>query len=59
MEEQYFLDYPLGEVFIRLYEKDGTFYNHNTQDLLIATFYDEDKAKMVLNLLNKNAEEQS
>lgn len=51
MEEKYFLETKRnGEV--ELYEKDGTFYNHNSQDLLVATFCNIEKAEMVCNLLN-------
>lgn len=36
-----------------LYEKDSTFYNHDDQDLLVATIEDEGYAKMICDLLNK------
>lgn len=38
---------------IDLYETDGDFYDHDTQDLLIATFYDEDEAEKIVGVLNK------
>lgn len=39
---------------IDLYEKDGDFYDHDTQDLLVATFYDEEEAQKILKVLNKH-----
>ncbi|WP_167433899.1 hypothetical protein [Paenibacillus silvae] len=42
---------------IDLYETDGDFYDHDTQDLLIATFYDENEAEKILKVLNKRHSE--
>ncbi|MBD8839375.1 hypothetical protein IFU39_16305 [Paenibacillus sp. CFBP 13594] len=42
---------------IDLYETDGDFYDHDTQDLLVATFYDEDEAEKILKVLNKHYSE--
>jgi hypothetical protein len=48
----YFLEYKRnGE--IELYEKDGTFYNHDSQDLLVATLYNKEKAEYVCQILNE------
>lgn len=38
-----------------MYEKDGTFFNHDNQDLLIATFYDNEEAKKVCEVLNRTS----
>lgn len=54
MEEKYFLEEKRNGD-IELYEKDGTFYNHNTQDLLIAILYDKDKAEKILSLLENDS----
>ena len=52
-EEKYFLEYSRnGE--IELYETDGDFYDHNSQDLLIAKLYDKTEAERICNLLNKS-----
>jgi len=52
MEEKYFLEEKRnGE--IEMYEKDGDFFRHGSQDLLVATFYDIKKAEMVCKLLNE------
>lgn len=57
MEEKYFLEFKRnGE--IDLYEKDGTFYNHGDQDLLIATFYEKEQAEKVCKLLNEQKVEE-
>ncbi|WP_202128697.1 hypothetical protein [Paenibacillus dendrobii] len=37
---------------IELYEKDGDFYDHDNQDLLVASFYDKECADKVAQLLN-------
>lgn len=51
MNEPYFLEEKRnGE--IELYETDGAFYNHGSQDLLIATFYEREQANKVCKLLN-------
>lgn len=48
----YFLEYKRnGE--IELYEEDGTFYEHNSQDLLIATLYDSKNAEKICKVLNE------
>lgn len=52
MEEKYFLEEKRNGQ-IEMFEKDGTFFNHDTQDLLVATFYDLDKAKQICELLNE------
>lgn len=36
-----------------LFEKDGDFYDHNSQDLLIATFEDKEYADLVCKKLNE------
>lgn len=51
MSEKYFVEVGRkGE--IELYEKDGDFFDDDTQDLLFATFYDLDDAKKVAKFLN-------
>lgn len=53
MSEMYFIETSRkGE--IELYEKDGTFYDHDTQDLLVATFYDEEEANKIVKILNEH-----
>ncbi|MGM1044785.1 MAG: hypothetical protein ACQEXX_01425 [Bacillota bacterium] len=51
MDEVFFIEIGRkGE--IELYERDGAFYDHDTKDLLVATFYDKDYANKVAQLLN-------
>lgn len=52
-EERYFLSEEVISGKCLLFEKDGTFYDHDEQDLLIATIEDEKYAKMICDLLNK------
>lgn len=51
-EEKYFLEEQRNGR-IEMFEKDGTFFNHDNQDLLIATFYDNGEAERVCKILNK------
>ncbi|EGL17476.1 MULTISPECIES: hypothetical protein [unclassified Paenibacillus] len=52
MDDKYFVEIGRkGE--IELYERDGAFYDHDIQDLLVATFYDKEYANKVAKLLNK------
>lgn len=53
-EEKYFLEEQRNGS-IELFEKDGTFFNHDKQDLLIATFYNKEKAESVCELLNSSS----
>ncbi|PAV30264.1 hypothetical protein CIL05_07285 [Virgibacillus profundi] len=51
MYEPYFLEYR-RDGRLELYETDGTFYNHDSQDLLIATLYDDEEAERLCRILN-------
>lgn len=49
----HFLEYKRnGE--IELYKENGTFYNHGSQDLLIATLYDKEIAEKICKMLNED-----
>jgi|GEM_PF-4430883 len=51
MNDLYFIEISRkGE--IELYEKEGTFRDHDTQDQLVATFYNEEEAEKILKILN-------
>ena len=52
MNELYYVNVDRKGV-IELYEKDGDFYDHGNQDLLVATFYDRECADKVAQLLNR------
>lgn len=53
MDELYYLETTRkGE--IELYEKDGTFYDHDIRDLLVATFYDYEEAEKICKILNNH-----
>lgn len=54
MEEKYFTEFKRnGE--IEIFEKDGAFYNHGSQDALIATVYDKDNAEKICKFLNEQS----
>lgn len=52
--ERFFLKTNEATKETYLMETDGDFYDHSTQDLLIATFHDEDYAYRVCFLLNED-----
>jgi hypothetical protein len=53
IEEKYFLTEDAFLDKIYLYEKDGTFYDHDDQDILVATFEDKKYAELICKMLNE------
>ncbi len=51
--DKFFIEQNYGKDEILLFEKDGDFYDHSTQNLLIATFHNEEYAYKIRDLLNE------
>lgn len=58
LDEKYFIIEDTHQDKFYLYERDGTFYDHDDQDLLIATFAEKNYAELVCKMMNENNREE-